>query len=138
NHPFPDDPRPVLETRLVKQVAGCMRRLVVLPREVREMLPTGREHDAVDLRPRTLARQRDFLVDLREPPAEAADRPLQRGIGGDEGTFATEVPGPRVPVLDVDEPEPGAATHEELDRSTVEGGSTLPVSASGFPDERRL
>ncbi len=64
--------------------------------------------------------ERDFLVDLGEPRAQAADGPLQRGVAPDQGPLAAEVPGRVVPVLDIDQPEPRALRQEDLDRPDVE------------------
>ena len=58
---------------------------VVLPGEIGQMLAAGREHDAVDLGIGPLPRERDFLVDLGEPRAQAADGPLQAWRRGRPG-----------------------------------------------------
>jgi len=70
--------------------------------------------DAVDLGAGPFADQGDLLVDLRQPRSEAADGPLQGRVGADQRPLAAEVPGGGVPVLDVDQPEPGPLRQEDL------------------------
>ena len=101
-------------------------RHVVLPGEVGEMLAAGGEHDAVDLGLGPLPGEGDLLVDLGEPRPEPADGPLQRGVAADDGPLAAEVPGRVVPVLDVDEPEPGSLRQEDLERADVQRRGVSP------------
>ena len=138
DHPFPDDPRLILEAGLVEKVTPGMRRLVVLPGEVGEVLPPRGEHDAVDLGSRPFPGQRDLLVDLRQPRPEAADRPLQRGVGTDQGPFPAEVPGGVVPVLDVDEPQFRPAPDEDFHGPDVQARRIAALAPGGLADEGRL
>ncbi len=111
---------------------------VVLAGEVGQVLLAGGEHHAVDLGVGPLPGQGDLLVDLRQPGAEAADGPLDRGIGADQGPLAAEVPGRGVPVLEVDEPELRPPADEQLDRPGVQGRGVAPADAGGLADEGGL
>ena len=82
--------------------------------------------------------KRDLLVDLGDPRAEAADGPLDRGVGADQGPLAAEVPGGGVPVLEVDEPEVGPVPDEQLDRPGVQRRRVGAADAGGLADEGRL
>ena len=109
-----------------------------MPGEIGEMLLAGGEHDPVDLGIGPLPDQRDFLVDLGEPGAQAAHGPLDRGVRSDQGPLPAEVPGRGVPVLDVDELELRPLAHEQLDRPGMERGDFPSGHAGGLADERGL
>ena len=62
---------------------------------------------------------------------DEAAREFQRAL-------AAEVPGGLVPVLDVDEPQPGARPDEQLDGADVQGRGTAAVRSGRLLDERGL
>ena len=68
---------------LYKQVALAIRRLVMLVRVVREMLPAFGEHHAIDLHFGIRPGHRDVLIHFGQPAAERADRPLQSPLAAD-------------------------------------------------------
>ena len=61
-----------------------------------------------------------------------------RGVPAHEGPLAAEVPGRRIPVLDVHQPEPGALALEDLEGPDVEPGRLAPRAGGRLADERRL
>ena len=56
----------------------------MLQRVIRKVLLAFGEHHAVDLRVGACADQRHVLIDLRQPAAQGADRPLQRRVAIDQ------------------------------------------------------
>ena len=134
DHAPPHQPRVVLQGALVEQVAGAVRRLVVLQRVVGEVLLAFGEHHAVDLRVGARADQGHVLVDLGQAAAQGADGPLQRGVVADQGLLVGEVPDAGAPVLQVDvaepRPRPDVGFRSPRSASRRPPASVLAVSAS--------
>ena len=118
---------------LVEQVALAVRHLVVLVRVVGEVLRAVGEHHAIDLGMRPFADQGHMLIDLGQPAAQGADRPLQRGVAADQRFLMGEVPDAGAPILQIHVPQsaPGPtriSTAPQCKPAAV--GSMLAVSAS--------
>ncbi len=86
------------------------------------MLAVRGEGDAVDLGLGPRAVERDVLMDVGQPRAQAADRPLQAGATIDVAGLVSEVVGPRAPVLQLHVTELRVRTNQQLDRADVQAG----------------
>ena len=63
------------------------------------------------------------MIDLGKPGAQAPDGPLNRGVAADQSPFSAEVPGRRIPVLNVDQSESRALPLNNLQRADMKSGS---------------
>ena len=105
DHAPPDNPRVVLQSSLVEQVAGALGHLVVLHRVVGKVLAAFGEHHAVDLGFGPPARECHVLVHLGQPGPQGADGPLNPALLLYHGPMVGKVPYPLGPVLQAHQAE---------------------------------
>ncbi len=121
DHSLPHTARLIFERTLEEQVAGGVRRIVILLRVVVKQLRIIGEEQARHARPCTLAVEFDLAEVFGQPAAHGPHDPVQLGIVADARPFMAEVIDVAAPVLQGYILQVGAISDKQFCRADISG-----------------